>query len=149
VAHILEFHVGKQFSVGCGGDATGQSTHVGTLQDASVLYLAPSHPNKPPVTNTRRPVKTAVQSINFASLSPSGSGTGSGSATAAVADKASATMMAGAFTDAQVNDPNKSNISQRLRERLMATECWRRRGRPKGSKNKRKVISLPHPEAGR
>jgi len=63
VAHILEFYVGKQFSAGCGGDSARQSTNVCALQDASVLYLSPTQ-TSPPVTNTRRPVKTVVQSID-------------------------------------------------------------------------------------
>jgi hypothetical protein len=46
------------------------------------------------------------------------------------------TLMASDFTDAPCNDPNpRRRISERLRARLTATE--RRRGRPKGSKNKR------------
>jgi hypothetical protein len=48
------------------------------------------------------------------------------------------TLTAFDFTDAEVNDVGKGNISPRLRARLMATECRRRRGRPKGSKNKPK-----------
>ena len=54
------------------------------------------------------------------------------------------TLMACDFTDASVNDPNKGNISQRMRARLTSTEPppasggKRRRGRPKGSKNKPK-----------
>jgi hypothetical protein len=40
------------------------------------------------------------------------------------------------FTDALCNDPNEKYISERLRARLTATETRRRRGRPKGSKNK-------------
>jgi hypothetical protein len=47
------------------------------------------------------------------------------------------TLMADDFISAPCNNPNKPNISQRLRNRLIATECRRRRGRPKGSKNKR------------
>jgi hypothetical protein len=46
------------------------------------------------------------------------------------------TLTAFDFTDAEVNDASKDNISPRLRARLMATECRRRRGRPKGSKNR-------------
>src|SRR5262245_13951231 len=41
VAHVLEFHMGKQLSAGCGEDPAGQSTNVGALQDASVFYLSP------------------------------------------------------------------------------------------------------------
>lgn len=59
------------------------------------------------------------------------------------------TLMAGDFIpDLQVNDPNKGNISDRLRARLMATECRRRRGRPKGSKNKPKAMA-PKRKRGR
>jgi hypothetical protein len=49
------------------------------------------------------------------------------------------TLMAGDFTDAQVNDPNNRYISERMRDRLTSTECRRRRGRPKGSKNRPKA----------
>jgi hypothetical protein len=45
------------------------------------------------------------------------------------------TLMACDFITERVNDPNKRNISQRMRARLTATEHRRRRGRPKGSKN--------------
>jgi hypothetical protein len=48
------------------------------------------------------------------------------------------TLIAGDFPEVEVNDCGKHNISERLRARLMATECQRRRGRPKGSKNKPK-----------
>jgi hypothetical protein len=49
------------------------------------------------------------------------------------------TLVAGDFIpDVPANDPNKSNMSERLRERLMAHDSRRRRGRPKGSKNKPK-----------
>jgi hypothetical protein len=47
----------------------------------------------------------------------------------------------GDFTDAPVNDPHKSIMSERMRDRLTATgstppQMRRKRGRPKGSKNK-------------
>jgi hypothetical protein len=51
------------------------------------------------------------------------------------------TLTASDFTDAPINDPSKGNISQRLRARLTATDSTpprRKRGRPKGSKNKPK-----------
>jgi hypothetical protein len=52
------------------------------------------------------------------------------------------TLMACDFIDAPVNDPsNKGNVSQRMRARLTSTECQRRRGRPKGSKNRPKAES--------
>lgn len=50
------------------------------------------------------------------------------------------TLVAGDFNAVPVNDPNKRPISPRLRARLTATESVplkRKRGRPKGSKNKR------------
>jgi hypothetical protein len=49
------------------------------------------------------------------------------------------------FTEAVVNSPDKENISERMRQRLTATESLplnppkRKRGRPKGSKNKPKA----------
>jgi hypothetical protein len=49
------------------------------------------------------------------------------------------TLVASDFTAAPCNNPNKVNISERLRVRLTATESMPlrcRRGRPKGSKNK-------------
>jgi hypothetical protein len=51
------------------------------------------------------------------------------------------TLMACDFADAEVNDPNKNNISERMRTRLTAVDpapLRRKRGRPKGSKNKPK-----------
>jgi hypothetical protein len=53
------------------------------------------------------------------------------------------TLMASDFTDAPVNDPNdplNGDKSERLRARLTAADSTplRKRGRPKGSKNKRK-----------
>jgi hypothetical protein len=51
------------------------------------------------------------------------------------------TLMAYDFTDAEVNDVGKNNISERMRNRLMAVDAAplrRKRGRPKGSKNKPK-----------
>jgi hypothetical protein len=63
------------------------------------------------------------------------------------------TLCAGDFTDDMVNDPDR-DISERMRQRLVATESCRldgpkaadpepvlvkrKRGRPRGSKNKRK-----------
>jgi hypothetical protein len=85
VAHILEFHVGKQFSAGCVGDSAGQCTNVSALQDASVLYLTPSHPDKPASDQHRRAGKNGVQSIDFASVS---------SCAAASVGSSSAMMMA-------------------------------------------------------
>lgn len=52
------------------------------------------------------------------------------------------TLMACDFTDAEVNDVGKGNISERMRNRLTAVDATplkRKRGRPKGSKNKPKV----------
>jgi hypothetical protein len=51
--------------------------------------------------------------------------------------------------DIPVNDPNKPNISARLRERLLAIRSRRRPGRPKGSKNKRRDAPIAmQPAAG-
>jgi hypothetical protein len=41
------------------------------------------------------------------------------------------------------NDPNQKRISERLRARLTAAVSRRRRGRPKGSKNKIKKVRPP------
>jgi hypothetical protein len=52
------------------------------------------------------------------------------------------TLMACDFTDTEVNDPNKHNISERMRNRLTTVDPMplkRKRGRPKGSKNKPKL----------
>jgi hypothetical protein len=52
------------------------------------------------------------------------------------------TLTAADFNGAPCNDPNKPCISARLRDRLTATQSVslrRQRGRPKGSKNKRKI----------
>lgn len=52
------------------------------------------------------------------------------------------TLCASDFTEAMVNSPDKEGISDRMRARLTATESLplgppkRKRGRPKGSKNK-------------
>jgi hypothetical protein len=51
------------------------------------------------------------------------------------------TLCADDFTEASVNWPDKENISERMRQRLTATESVRlerKRGRPKGSENKPK-----------
>jgi hypothetical protein len=51
------------------------------------------------------------------------------------------TLMACDFIDVEVNSPSKHNISERMRDRLSAVDAAplrRKRGRPKGSKNKPK-----------
>jgi hypothetical protein len=54
------------------------------------------------------------------------------------------TLMACDFDGAPVNDPNKDGISDRMRDRLAAADSTppkRKRGRPKGSKNRPKTKS--------
>jgi hypothetical protein len=58
------------------------------------------------------------------------------------------TLVAGDFiSDLAINDPNKRTMSARLRDRLNAVVSLplkRKRGRPKGSKNKRSEIIFAH-----
>jgi hypothetical protein len=57
------------------------------------------------------------------------------------------TLIASDFTAVPINNPNKPSISERLRDRLTASESIvlrRKRGRPKGGKNKPKP-SRPKP----